>query len=319
LKTLILTQHDNEIIDSLLSKLIVNYSSPSETKFLLNARIYANYLPESILYVLNNFRYDDNDDGVLLLKGVDIDDEKIGKTPSYTGKDKDENSAIRESFFLILLSSFIGYPIGWKSQRDGALINSIIPLRESMNEQLSTGCIDLNWHTEEAFHQFRADYLCLMCLRNKDKVPTTIGSIKNIKIKDSIKKILFENNFIFLKDNNFVTTDTSEILEPIMFGDFNSPYIKIDPSFMKVEAGNDRAKSALEIVIKEIQKNLQEVVLNKGDVLFIDNYRVVHGRKAYTPRFDGTDRWLKRVNIAIDLRKSRALRETSNFHVIATQ
>ncbi len=37
------------------------------------------------------------------------------------------------------------------------------------------------------------------------------------------------------------------------------------------------------------------VALRPGDLLVLDNRRAVHARTAFTPRFDGTDRWLQRV------------------------
>ena len=61
---------------------------------------------------------------------------------------------------------------------------------------------------------------------------------------------------------------------------------------------------------------MTEVVLRPGDVLFIDNYRVVHGRKPFKARYDGTDRWLKRIGVTRDLRKSRAARETAASRII---
>ena len=48
--------------------------------------------------------------------------------------------------------------------------------------------------------------------------------------------------------------------------------------------------------------------LESGDFCFLDNFRVVHGRKPFRARYDGTDRWLKCLNISCDLRKSRAAR-----------
>jgi alpha-ketoglutarate-dependent taurine dioxygenase len=57
-------------------------------------------------------------------------------------------------------------------------------------------------------------------------------------------------------------------------------------------------------------------VLEPGDVCFIDNFKAVHGRRAFKARYDGHDRWLKRVNITRDLRKSRAEREAPTSRVI---
>ena len=61
---------------------------------------------------------------------------------------------------------------------------------------------------------------------------------------------------------------------------------------------------------------MKEVVLKPGDAVFVDNYRMVHGRKPFKARFDGTDRWLRRLNVARDLRKSRDSRPSARSRVI---
>jgi alpha-ketoglutarate-dependent taurine dioxygenase len=70
-------------------------------------------------------------------------------------------------------------------------------------------------------------------------------------------------------------------------------------------------------LIKLIDESLTDLVLQAGDICFIDNYRAVHGRRPFKARYDGTDRWLKRVNIARDLRKSRGLRVSNLSRVIS--
>jgi hypothetical protein len=42
----------------------------------------------------------------------------------------------------------------------------------------------------------------------------------------------------------------------------------------------------------------------------------VHGRDVFTPRYDGTDRWLKRVKVARNLRVSRALRDSTDSRIV---
>lgn len=65
---------------------------------------------------------------------------------------------------------------------------------------------------------------------------------------------------------------------PILYGVEEAPYLRIDPYFMDKTA--------------------------PGEILFLDNCRAVYGRKSFRARFDGTDRWLKRLNVTRDLRKS---------------
>ena len=86
-----------------------------------------------------------------------------------------------------------------------------------------------------------------------------------------------------------------------MIGSRQAPYIRLDPYF--TTPLDDDASAALKALAQTIDDNLQEVILQPGDCFFIDNYRIVHGRKAFKARYDGTDRWLKRVSITTDLFK----------------
>jgi hypothetical protein len=314
--TLQLSTKDSQQINSLLLILMEKYDSPSDPLFLLQARTYASQLPSKILRALNHFRLKEDHNGSFVISGFQIEDEKIGPTPYLTGKEIDVQSGLREGFMLMLLVSFIGESFGWANQRNGALINNILPLKDHAQEQLSTGSlVELDWHTEEAFHSCRADYLALMCMRNPDQIPTMIGSIQDAQISNVSKKILFEPRFIFLTDKNF-EGNGSFTPEPVLYGNFDTPYVKIDPSFMEAAKDDQQAEKALSEIVNAIKNVLYEQVLNQGDILFIDNHRIVHGRKAFQPRFDGTDRWLKRVNITADLKKSRGLRKEHDSRVI---
>ncbi len=315
-----LTAEENEQVDRLLHTLMQRYGTPCAEAFILRARTYAVQLPSRIIRSLNEFKYLDNHNGIFLLRGFAIDDDQLEETPSIVGKEIDETSAAREGFMLMLLISLLGDAFGWSAQRNGALINNILPVKSHEGEQLSTGSmVDLDWHTEEAFHPYRADYLSLMCLRNPDNVPTIVGSLQDVKIDDKVKKILFEPRFIFHTDKNF-QNGLFDFAAPtaVFFGDINNPYVRIDPSFMNAIPGDEEGEYALREITAAFKEALYELPLQQGDVIFIDNYRVVHGRKAFRPRFDGTDRWLKRVNITSDLRKSRAMRRFHNSRIIIT-
>lgn len=102
----------------------------------------------------------------------------------------------------------------------------------------------------------------------------------------------------------------------VLFGDPRSPYGRLDPYFMDLGGIAPAAVQAFEELVKDIDDRLIGVVLSPGDVLFVDNYKAVHGRKPYTARYDGADRWLRRINIARDLRKSRDARNGPAARVI---
>ncbi|MFD0524059.1 TauD/TfdA family dioxygenase [Paractinoplanes durhamensis] len=68
------------------------------------------------------------------------------------------------------------------------------------------------------------------------------------------------------------------------------------------------ARDALAAVIKAVDGSMQDVRLSAGEILIIDNLRSVHGRRPFTARYDGRDRWLRIVQEAADLRRSEGLR-----------
>lgn len=314
--SLSVSELQNKKIRSIIDDIVAKYTTPEDYFFLEKARVYANELPFEVLEKINSLRINEKAQRGLLIRGLDVSQGNLEKTPSAVNKDLDVTSAIREGFLIVLMASYLGDVFGWSTQRDGALINNIIPIANHENEQLSTGSTTaLDWHTEEAFHPFRADCIGLFCLRNEDQVPTVLGSIDSIDLDVSMKKILFEERFIFLTDKNF-TYDENKSYSSILFGDFDSPYLRIDPSFMKTVKGDHEAQTALDYIIKKLQSTLFEVVLKPGDFILLDNYKIVHGRKAFKPKFNGYDRWLKRVNITFDIRKSREIRNSS--HVIET-
>ncbi|MGI8801433.1 MAG: TauD/TfdA family dioxygenase [Solirubrobacteraceae bacterium] len=85
---------------------------------------------------------------------------------------------------------------------------------------------------------------------------------------------------------------------------------------MEASTGDSRAEQALRALVDTLGRNLTEVRLAPGDLLVIDNLRAIHGRAAFAARHDGTDRWLKKVMVTRDLRKSRALRPRADIRVV---
>lgn len=148
------------------------------------------------------------------------------------------------------------------------------------------------------------------------------------------KDILFEPRFYILPDESHLSKNNTghsnlEIFEQlesvysqkknlsVLFGDYESPYIRLDPFFMGVvDEEDDEAKKALEHIVSQIDKAIIDISLQPGEVLFVDNFRAVHGRKPFTAKYEGKDRWLKRINITRDIRKSRDSRNSADSRLI---
>lgn len=334
---MVLTAEEITEIQALLQPLSRRHETPEDLDFLKRSAVLAHRLPERLREFLNNFRLRERE-GLAVVSGYPVDDLGIGPTPEHWKTRVGPSSARSEEMLLVLCGALLGDAIGWSTQQDGRIVHDIFPIKGHEGEQLGSGSEQpLWWHTEDAFHPCRADYLGLMCLRNPDRVATTVGPIEGLTLDPHDLENLFQQQFTIkpdeshLRKNNSaarasdpklkasydriekMNTDPDKIA--LLYGDPESPYVRIDPYFMN-PVGSSEAQQALDRLVGAIESHLADLVLEQGDILFVDNFRAVHGRRPFKARFDGTDRWLKRINVARDLRRSREARRTAESRVI---
>jgi Fe(II)/alpha-ketoglutarate-dependent arginine beta-hydroxylase len=343
-----LTNEEIREIESLLGYLVRQFKTPEDLDFLHDAVIFAHDLPLRIRKFVNDFRLKESADAaVCVISGYPIDNQKIGLTPFDRGSKSDTQRTLEEQMLLVLLGSLLGDPVGWSTQQAGHIVHDISPVKGQENDQTgSSSNEELFFHTEDAFHPYRGDYLGMMCLRNQNQAATTLASNQIISrlTKDQISR-LFEPRFVirpdasqfekhrFAKVDELSEDDFEKFLqysdakiskmnnrpEPtaIFFGDPASPYIRVD-CHVYMDALDDEAEAAIQAFNRAVHEAQIELELKAGEICFIDNFRAVHGRKPfnYPAKYDGTDRWMKRVNITRDIRKSRDMRMTSTSRII---
>lgn len=198
-------------------------------------------------------------------------------------------------------------------------MHDVLPMRGEETTQLASGsAVQMQWHTEDAFFSFRGDYLLLSCLRNPDRVATTVGHVDVSLVPERDLEVLFDERFEFVADGSHTLADGVDLVPspvPLLFGDRRSPYVRVDPPFMRRPADPDAAR-ALRALAAAIDARLVDVALGPGELLLLDNFRCVHGRRSFVARYDTTDRWLKRVNITRDLKRSRAYRTEAASRIV---
>lgn len=342
MEEIILNEEELKAIQTIVKEITCRYQSVEDAGFVKDASLYAQEMPRGVRVSLNDFRLKEPPSGVCLIRGHPIDEAKIGRTPTHWKWRSEISATLEEEITLALYGSLLGDLLTWGTQQDGHIVQDVFPIEGYENEQLGAGSTEpLWWHNEDAFHPYRADYLGLMCLRNPDHIATTVASISTVKIAQDHVNTLFESRFSIRPDDSHFEKSRSDLRkedepteelvsrayqrienlhsEPprisILFGDPVSPYMRLD-RFLVDRPDDEQACSALDALIQAMDSILSEVVLEPGDCLFLDNYRAVHGRKAFNARYDGQDRWLKRINIARDLRKSRNARSTPTSRVI---
>jgi enduracididine beta-hydroxylase len=340
--TVTLRASELQEVDSLVSALASKFESSTDPEFVRQCTVYAHQLPERLRAELNAFRLEESG-GALSVRGYVVDDQHIGQTPEHWKTQDRRIATLPVEFYFMLCAALLGDAIGWATQQDARIMHDIFPIKGHEKEQLGSGSEELlTWHTEEAFHPLRADYLGLLCLRNPDRVATTFASIDDVQLDDDISRLLSQQRYPIKPDRSHLPQNrggrqelsdgeqqllarsyewiTALDREPdrvsILFGDRQSPYLRIDPFFMTDVYADEVSGRALDAIITEIGSRVREHILEPGEIVFLDNYKIVHGRVPFTARFDGTDRWLKRLNVVRDLRKSRDRRLGSVGRVI---
>jgi Fe(II)/alpha-ketoglutarate-dependent arginine beta-hydroxylase len=314
LHKLALREEELEEIRLLVREVASRHRSVEGADFLDNVSTYAQEMPRRLRVFLNTFRLTEPS-GVCLISGYPVDDAKVGKTPPHWRKKPDGSYTMEVEVFLNLCGALLGDAIAWSHQRDGLICQDLVPIEGHANRMIGSGSeLELVWHTEDAGYSYRGDYIGLMCLRNLDAVPTTFALIDDVLLDLDQVEVLFEPRFVFRPDPSH-PTDSEEVKASVLFGDPRFPYVRFDPYCMD-RPDTEEARSAMNYLTRAINEKLTGVALRPGECLFIDNYKAVHGRSSFKARFDGTDRWLKRITVARDLRKSRAVRKAPASRVI---
>lgn len=192
-----------------------------------------------------------------------------------------------------------GHPIGYLQEQNGKIVQDIFPIKKTAEDQISSSSkVTLELHTEAAFHPYLPDYLLLLCLRGDEKAGTTYALLSDI-LKDihfDTISILKEKLFETSVDQSFRLNgeEDSTIKLPVLSYDLDGRCVmKYDRTVMK--GITTEAQMALDIFNEAVEKNKQTVFLETGDLIVIDNSITVHGRTSFDAKYDGTDRWLKRV------------------------
>ena len=335
---LVLEPSEIQEIQAVLNPLLERFDSTESAEFQRQATLTAHQLPTRLRMAVYEFKLEEPREALLLVSGLPVDEEKIGPTPAHW-KHQDHRSRILDfEMVLVMLGSLLGECIGWATQQDGLVVHDILPIKEHANEQLGSGSDELlTWHTEDAFHPYRSDYIGLGCLRNPQRAVTTFGPLANVNLSKEHVEELMKPLYTIRPDNSHLAKNQSEdrqddgavsayyreierMLESpdkiaLLYGDPARPYLRIDPYFMDPPE-EPAAKEALKALEDAIENGLEDLVLQPGDIALIDNYQAVHGRKPFKARFDGTDRWLKRVCVVRDLRKSRTARSAAHSRII---
>ncbi|MEU8825340.1 TauD/TfdA family dioxygenase [Streptomyces sp. NPDC048636] len=254
----------------------------------------------------------DTDDGLFVLRGLEVDDTEIGPTPS-SWRNADDSGAVHD-IVLLLLATAMGNPIAWEGQQDGRFVHNIVPAPGHETEQTgASSTVLLSPHTEDAFHPGRAHLLMLGCMRNHDHIATTAASIRNVRLSEADIALLTRPRLPILPDDAYTEAQNFQGAPPTgvptLFHAQDGLTLRFDPAYTPLDDASPAHRAAYRRLESELSRVSRSVSLRPGEVLIVDNDLVVHGRVPFQARYDGTDRWLKRASVRVPGRRTRPLAE----------
>jgi L-asparagine oxygenase len=297
---------------------------PHSPEFFDEAWPAAASLPGALRSFLEDFRRSEPA-GACLVHGLPVDDSAIGPTPGHWRESQRGAGATAvQEYALALCGLVLGEPFAWQTLQAGRMIQDILPIAGEEARQSGYGSFaSLELHTEDGFHPNRCDYLLLLGLRNHDRVPTTIASAHDIRLPAETRAVLAQERFRIVPDDEHIRQlAASSPNHPalalmlrmrddprpiaVLTGRDGHSYLRIDRPFMYCADDDPEAEKALEELMAELELVQQDVVVGTGSLLVVDNYVAVHGRASFPARYDGTDRWLKKITVSRNLRKGLA-------------
>ncbi|WP_280248667.1 TauD/TfdA family dioxygenase [Nocardia abscessus] len=255
--------------------------------------------------------------GATIVSRLPLADNEIGPTPPswqeaalWSGDPVSRAHSFEFDLVMLLLARSAGEPFGWDGQQDGRLVNNIIPAVGHEYEQSGASSnVLLSPHTEDAFHPRRSHLLILGCLRNPDLVGTTVSSVRRVALSSEDRMRLSTPTLPILPDVSYGADENrySAPAVPTLWTptDFDEQTVRYDPAYTPLAEADPEFRAAYDRLTTELERVCVTAVLAPGEVLLLDNDVAVHGRVPFTARYDGTDRWLKRVNIRLPERRRR--------------
>jgi L-asparagine oxygenase len=255
------------------------------------------------------------DGGVLVLRGLRAQDTALAATPPSWAQTPRAATALWDAT-LLLLASVLGSAFGWQGQQDGRLVHDIVPSKGHEHEQTgASSCAVLSAHSEDAFHPDRANVLLLACLRNHDAIPTRASSVRHVRLSPQDLALLKRPTLPILPDDSYNEEDGAPAVPPAVATLWDGPgglRIRYDPEYTPLEQAGEDYRAAYDRLTAELDRVAMDVTLQPGDILVIDNDVAVHGRQSFQARYDGTDRWLKRVSVRVPGRVRPATEATEH-------
>ncbi|OLF14695.1 TauD/TfdA family dioxygenase [Actinophytocola xanthii] len=254
-------------------------------------------LPAEVHRRVHEYRVRSAHSDVLLLRGL-LPSVEFGPNPMASGAPLDTEQAQRGAMILLAVALLLGEPFNFRSLYDGQVVQHVVPVPRMENTQTSESSSGtLDWHVEDGFSPDRCDYFGLLCLRGAENAVTRYAAARDLRLPAEVRRVLAEPRFEMHADSAHVSPSVTKSVTPVLFGPDHALEICYDDHYLRPVDGDDEAKEALAELKEALDEAKAGHVLEPGDLIMLDNRRVVHARTPFRAAYDGHDRWLLRTMV----------------------
>ncbi|MFH0518982.1 TauD/TfdA family dioxygenase [Streptomyces sp. M41] len=308
-----LTPDDTARIDAAARALCGTLPEVDDPRWVAAARSAWEELPAPLRRTAREFRRHSGASGALLVRGLPVDAATLPPTPNVKGSVQRGVSV--PAAVLLMTACGLGDPAAFRAEKSGALVQDVVPVPGQETFQGNAGSVALMMHNENAFHEHRPDHVMLLCLRadHESEAGLRTAGIREALplLPPAVVEALSSPEFSTQPPPSFGAGDEATPAHPVLFGDPQDPDIRVD--FAATTGLSPRAEDALRTLEKALDDVSYTHRLAAGDLAIVDNRVTLHGRTAFTPRYDGNDRWLQRTFVMTDLRRSRGFRPQDGY------
>ncbi|SCL44654.1 L-asparagine oxygenase [Micromonospora citrea] len=272
------------------------------------AELSGSILPERVRDALAGLREGGHD--AVVVHGLPADplDDHQQPDGSHDGRDGIDGGAeatpqpLLGWTWLGMVTRQLGHEYGYRAEKGGNLVHDVRPRPDGAATQSNASSeVDLQLHTEVAFHEIRPDFVLLYGVRSPQPRPAT----RLVRIADAVRECspetvrrLREPRFTIAAPDSFsVGEEAVDGIRPIG-GTPGWPTIRWHSSI----AGDDPSdKAAITEFRAAAERVAHRVRLAPGSLLAFSNSRCLHGRDAFEAHYDGRDRWLLRTYVLRDI------------------
>ncbi|MET7380986.1 TauD/TfdA family dioxygenase [Streptomyces sp. NPDC005526] len=284
-------------------------------EFVAAARDAWDDLPASLRQEIRRFRRHSGPRGRLLIRGLPVGDES---RPTPSTADSVQREASVSAAILLMAACGLGDPAAYLQEKSGALVQDVVPVPGREEFQGNAGSVLLSFHTENAFHEHRPDYVMLMCLRadHEGVAGTRTACVREVLdlLSPAARKTLSLPEFTTAAPPSFGAGCEGALHHPVLGGSWTDPDLRVD--FAATRATTEEGATALTELGALFEQVSTASQLLPGDLVIVDNHVTAHGRTAFTPRYDGRDRWLQRTFALTALRRSRGQRPDDGYVLV---